>query len=423
MQNLNYKLILEIVGGILFLLLLAWFFIFRETPGLEPTTTQPINSFDSQSTVGIPSNDSNIGGPSGGGGLSSPTSAQKIFKISDGPVAGATYIQDLRPTTTMARFVMQQSGHMLDLAIDSPGSVARSASNTTIPGIARVVWEMETVGGRLRAAGAVLQYLDSSTIKSVLLTFPLASSSATSSGQASGPVRIQFLPNDAFSIAASPDGKSIAYLIRTASGSDGYVASASGTNPKKLFSLPLSHMTLSWPSLGTLLATSKAATGVPGVALSINAASGIVSPLLYALGLTANADLGFTKVVYQRAGLDGRITYAHDTKSNLDQPLSFDPAPERCVWSKAQASVMYCAVSLSYTAPNYLDLWHQGAASAADSIVVYNLLTGRAAIITTPGGPDGGVSSDIAELAVSAEDKYLLFITKGDRSLWGVRLF
>ncbi|HEY4501894.1 MAG TPA: hypothetical protein VJJ20_02410 [Candidatus Paceibacterota bacterium] len=420
--NLNWKLVVEIAGGIFFVLLLIWFFFFRQTPALEPTSTQPINSFDSQSTVTIP-NATNAGGTKEGEGLSSPLSNQKIFKISDGPVAGAAFIQDLRPTTTLARFVMQASGHILDLAIDSPGSVARAVSNTTIPGIARVVWEVENINGHQVAAGAALQYLDGSTIKSVLVNFPVASTSSTSSGQGSGPVRIQFLPNDAFSIAASPDGKSIAYLLKTQSGSDGYVASASGTNPKKLFSLPLSQMILSWPSAGTLLATSKAATGVPGIALSINAASGAVSPLLYTPGLTANADFGFTKVVYQTVTQDSRVTFAHDTKSNLDRPLSFSPAPERCTWSRAQVSVMYCAVALIYIAPNYLDLWHQGTASMADSLVAYDLLSGQTTIIATPGGSDGGVSSDIAEIAVSADDKYLLFVKKGDRSLWGVRLY
>jgi len=415
----NWKLIAEIAGAVLFVLLLVWFFFFRQTTTLKPATTPPISTFDSQSTVTVPDTSTNAAGLSEGGELSSPVSTQKIFKISDGPVAGATLIQDLRPTTTLARFVMQESGHILDLAIDSPGSVARAVSNTTIPGIAHVAWETQTVDGRQAAAGVALQYLDSSTIKTVLLTFPVASTSSSTSS----PVRVQFLPNDAMSIAASPDGKSIAYLLKTASGSDGYVAGASGINPKKLFSLPLSQVVLTWPSAGTLLITSKAAAGVPGIALSIQVASGAVSPLLYSPGLTASADFGFEKLVYQSTTQDSRITYAHDTKSNLDRPLSFSPAPERCAWSRTYASVMYCAVALTSIAPDYLDLWHQGAASMADSLVAYNLLTGNTIIITTPGGTDGGISSDVDGLAVSADDKYLLFVKKGDRSLWGVRLY
>jgi hypothetical protein len=160
----------------------------------------------------------------------------------------------------------------------------------------------------------------------------------------------------------------------------------------------------------------------PGIALSINAASGGASPLLYAPGLTATADRGFAQVVYQSATSGNRLTFAHNTKTNLDRPLSLDPMPEKCVWSRLQESVVVCAVPLAYTAPGYADLWRQGAASVADSIVAYNLLTGQATIITTPGGPDGGVPSDIMQMALSADENYLLFVSKGTRSLWGVRL-
>ncbi len=420
-MNLNWKLLAEITGGILFVALLAWFFFFR-SPGLEPTDTTPQQTFG-QGDVRAGA----VAAPQGGQGsanaaepIQSPVSKQKVFKISDGPVAGAALMQDGRPTTTIARFVMQQNGHVLDLPIDSPGKVSRAASNTTIPGAQRVVWAVQTVSSRQVAAAAVLQYVDNGTIKSVALAFPQATTSASSSMPS--PVRIQFLPDNLTGLAASPDGLSLVYLAATASGSDGYVARADGTSPKKLFSLPLSQMRISWPSPGVILAASAPAAGVPGITFSINAGSGAVSPTLYAPGLTATADPSFSRVVYQNASAQGRTTYSHDTKSNLDRPLSFDPIPEKCVWSQLEAGFMYCAVPLSYTAPNYLDLWHQGAASAADSIVAYDLITGQTTIIATPGGADGGVASDAMQLALSADEKYLLFVSKGARSLWGVRL-
>lgn len=419
MQNLNWIRIAEIAGGVLFVALLAWFFFFR-SPGLEPAETVPQQTFGQAGVqTGVNAAPSGQGSDSAAT-IQSPTSKQKVFKISDGPVAGAAFMQDSRPTTTMARFVMQQNGHVFDLAIDSPGSVSRAASNTTIPGSVHAVWQMQTVAGRQVAAAAVLQYVEGGTIKSVALVFPQATTTASSITAA--PVRIQFLPDNLTSLAASPDGLSLAYLVKTEGGSDGYTASYDGTNPKKLFSLPLSQITISWPSAQVILATSKPATGVPGIALSISTASGAVSPILYASGLTTTANQGFTHVVYQSAAAQGRLTYAHDTKSNLDRPLSFDPIPQKCVWSRLEASLMFCAVPLSYTAPNYVDLWHQGAASAADSIVAYNLLTGQTTIMATPGGAEGGVASDIMQMALSADEKYLMYVAKGSRSLWGVRI-
>lgn len=415
MQNLNLRLIAEVAGGALFAMLVIWFFFLR-SPGLEPADTVQ------QQTFGTGETRSSVSPADGSDGniaqsIQSPTSQQKVFKISDGPVAGATFMQEPRPTTTVARFVMQQNGHVLDLPIDSPGSVARAVSNTTIPGALEVVWEMGSDATRQAALGAVLRYADQGIIKSVVLNFP--QTSATTTVQ---PVRIQFLPDNISSLAASPDGTSIVYLVATAGGSDGYVARADGTNQKKLFSLPLSQVTVLWPSTGTILATSRAAAGVPGIAFSVQAASGAVSPILYAAGLTATADPGFNQVVYQNADGADNFTYAHNTKTNLDRSLSFDPIPEKCIWSRVEQSLMYCAVPLSYVPGDYLDLWHKGAASVADSIVSYNLATGANTIIATPGSAQGGVASDILQMALSADEKYLLFVKKGDRGLWGVRL-
>ncbi len=420
MQNLNWKLLVEIIGGVLFVVLLVWFFLFR-SPGLEPANTEPQQTFvPSDTTTGVAASNNPSSNAVETTGLQSPTSKQKVFKISDGPVAGAAFMQDLRPTTTVARFIMQASGHVLDLAIDSPGSVARAISNTTIPGALQAVWAMQTVVSRQVAAGSVLQYIDNGTIKSVALVFPTASTTASSTAPA--PVRIQFLPDNIRSLTASPDGLSLTYLIATAAGSDIYTARYDGTSPKKLASLPLSQVIISWPSASVILATSKAAVGVPGIALSVNAASGAVSPVLYAPGLTATADFSFKYVVYQSATAQSRLTYTHDTESNLDRPLSFDPIPEKCVWSRLQAGLMYCAVPLSYTSPQYMDLWHQGAGSASDSIVSYNLMTGQTRPVANPGGADGGEASDIMQMALSGDEKYLLFVAKGTRSLWGVRL-
>lgn len=419
--NLNWKRMAEIAGGVLFAALLIWFFFLRSVPELEPAETAAPQTFN-QSDVRVD--------PEGAGAaerdgnavqerIVSPVSDTKIFKIADGPVAGAAFMQEARPTTTVARFVMQQNGHVLDLPIDSPGSVARAVSNTTIPSIARVAWALQNVGGREVAAAAALQYIDSSTIKTVSLAFPAA---ATSTTAMRAPVRIQFLPNDVLDVAFSPDGNSVAYLLRTAAGADGYVARHDGTNPRKLFSLPLSQATLGWPSSGTLLAASKPAAGVPGVAFSISASSGAVSPVLYAEGLTATADPDFAYVVYQQTSQQLRTSYAHNTETNLDRLISFDPIPEKCVWSRSSASLMYCAVPLAFVPPDYLNLWHQGTYAAADSLVSYDIITGQTTIVAAPGGPDGGTVSDIAELAVSGDDRYILYVKKGERSLWGVRL-
>jgi hypothetical protein len=408
---MDLKYIYTWVGWTLVLLLIIgglWFFFFRSA---SSSTNSPAQSF-----FGTPVNTSttvtnNNGTSNGSQTITSPqVASQKIFLIAQGPIAGATLIQTLNPTTTLARYINQEDGHVYDLPLDMPGAVPRVVSIVTIPGAERVLWVEQ-------GNAAILQYLDSSVVKSVYLGFPTATTSINIL-----PTRIQFLPDNIIDIAASPDGKSVAYLLKTASGSDGYIAKSDGTGTKKMFSLPLSQVLISWPAQTTLLVQSKSAVGVPGIAFAVDAKSGVVIPLIYAQGLTAIADETFTHVIYQTA--DGSInppTYIREIKTGLNKPLDLSPYPEQCIFSNSNSILTYCAEPVS-AVNNYLDLWHAGIMSNSENIFSFNINTGTSSAVAFPGSADGGVQSDILEMALSPNEHYLSFTTKGARSLWGVRL-
>jgi hypothetical protein len=398
----NLKAIAGIIGaGVVAALFIVWL-VFFNTPTITPDVSQPQFGSGTTATSVVTPNTTNEAQ------TVEQVSTQKVFKISNGPVAGAALIEVTRPTSTIARFVLATNGHIFDFAIDTPGAVPKSISNTTIPGIARTVW---SEGGR----GALVQYLDIDTVKTAHIALPPAATSSTNAG------RIQFLPTGAQSVAVSPDGASVAYFLLTTSGSTVYIARADGANAKSLASLSFSQLILSWPSQGTLLAYTPSAAGVPGVALTIDSRTGAVGSLLYAAGLTATADRTFSQVVYQTV-TNSRDTYVQNVRTGLSRPLSFDPMPESCRWSLVSSSTLYCPAPYTYVGPSYVDLWHLGAQSAPNSLFSFDVGTGRTTLITTPGERDGGERSDIAELVVSQSDLYLLFIRKNDRSLWGVRL-
>ena len=408
-MNTQIKWIITIVAvGIAAAGTIIWVVYFN-TPALTTTTGNGSQFGTSVDTQAIATSDQRPITNNGAPVINNTISAQKIFKIANGPVAGATLIQTTRPaTSTVARFVVQTNGHTFDLVLDSPGAVPKAVSNTTIPGIIKVVWSEK---GR----GALMQYLDANILKTVHFLMPQPASTTTV------PVRVQFLPEGISSLAVSPDGANVAYLVKTTAGSDGYTANANGGGVKKLFSLPLSQVTIAWPSSGTLLAQSAPSAGVPGVVFSIDAKTGANSPLIYARGLTAIADRSFSRVIYQTADTS-RSTYIRDTKTGLAKPLSFDPLPEQCVFGNATSTTMYCATPLAYVPANYLDLRHIGTANTALSIISFNVTTGKSTIVASPGGADGGEQADIAEMTISQDDKYLIYIRKGDRSLWAVRL-
>lgn len=406
-MNTQTKWILVIVAaGVAAAGIIVWIVYSTPDPAATTNTGAPFAESQNRTTTTMAQPDAtNTGEPV----LSTEVSAQKIVKIANGPIAGATLIQVTRPaTSTIARFVTQTNGHTFDLVLDSPGTVSKTVSNTTVPGIVKVTWSEK---GR----GALMQYFETNTVKTVhFLLQPPASTTTI-------PARVRFLPEGITSLAVSPDGANIAYLVKTTGGSDGYTAQADGNGTKKMFSLPLSQVSISWPSSGTLLAQSASAAGVPGVVFSVDAKTGVNAPLIYASGLTAIADRSFGHVIYQTADTE-RSTYVRDTKTGLAKPLSFDPLPEQCVFSNATSTLMYCATPLTYVPANYTDLRHVGAIGTPLNIVSFNIATGKSSIVASPGSADGGEQADIAEMSLSPDDKYLIYIRKGDRSLWAVRL-
>lgn len=402
-MNFNWKLLAGIgLGGAVLLVLLGWILFRGSTPD-EQTPLQTFGTADTRSTVGADTETPPTNAPTG-----TAATASKIFKITDGPIAGATFVQTQNPTTTIARYVRADNGRAFDLAVDSPGAVPRPVSNTTIPGVAKVAWT---------GPAAILQYLDQDIVKTLNLGLPAATTSMSAA-----PVTIQFLPNNIVDVAVSPNGQNIVYLLRTQAGSDGYIARVDGSGARKLFSLPLSHLRLTWPSVGTILAYTAPAYGVDGVAFSIDATTGAAGALIEAAGLTVVGDRALSRILYHTTGGPaGRVTYSHDIKTGLDVALSFDPLPEQCIWSRLATSTAYCATAATYVPENYGDLRRSGEATAPQQIVAYDH-TNRSTLVALPGGPDGGVVSDIVDLALSLDERYLLFIKKGDRSLWGVRL-
>jgi hypothetical protein len=410
MQNRTYY----ILGGIivfLFIILSIWFFFFRSTGTLSTDGNSPSSLFGN--TPDTANTQSSTDTSNGTQTINTTVSSQqKIFKITDGPIVGATLIQTLRPTTTLARYIRQDDGHVYDVPLGVAGAVPRIVSNVTIPGGQRAIW---LEGG----SAALLQYVDDSNIvKTVYMGFPVAT---TSGGIL--PTRLQFLPDNIIDIAASPDGKSVAYLIKTASGSDGYLAKSDGTSSKKAFSLPLSQMLMSWPSEGTILVQTKSAAGVTGMAFSVETKTGNVSQLVTAQGITASADPAFKRIVYTISDNTKMAAYDYRVSTKLNNPVSPTIFPEKCIWNKSiNISLAYCAVPNAEVGNRYLDAWHAGTQTLADNIWQIDFNGGVSSILAIPGTKQGGVLSDIFEMALSPNEKYLSFTTKGARALWGVLL-
>lgn len=398
---------LAIIIGLPLVVSIAWFLFFRPvaTPSETVNTTSTSNINGAQSVSVSPT----VQEPETNTVNTTTVVQQKVFEVVDGPVAGATVVQMRQPTTTVARYVQQNNGHVFDLVINSSGAVPKAISNTTIPGINRVLWAKQ-------GSAAILQYLDGNVTKTVYLGFPVPNASTTK------PVEVKFLPEGIQDIAVSPSGTNIVYLLRSTTGVRGFVAAPDGTGSKELFTLPLSEILITWPSTNTILAYTKSNASVAGIAFSINTSNGAVIPLLHTSGLTITANPSYEYLVYQTNDSVGAATYVRTVKSGQQARLSFNPAPERCIWGQAATSTLYCAGPVTHVTSTYLDFLHTGAVTEAEAVFFVALPSKASSIIALPGGEEGGVPSTIDSMALSPDEKYLLFVRRGDHSLWGVRL-
>ena len=193
---------LGVVAVIILAILLLWYFFFARAPATKTQTQPQAGDFGTTvggtNTTGVTVNLDQSSVPPDF--ASAPGKLQKIFKIADGPIAGATFIQTQNPTTTLARYAMADNGHVFDLGIDMPGAVARAVSNTTIPGLVAAQWGVH-------GSAALLQYLDGQVTKTVYMGLPTTTPTANSR-QA---IHIQFLPDNINNFSVSPDGKNIVY--------------------------------------------------------------------------------------------------------------------------------------------------------------------------------------------------------------------
>jgi hypothetical protein len=403
MGTVNWR---YVIGGVLLALVIAsavGLILLRSSSSQSPATN---NLFGQAGNTNIPTITGGSNTPAQQTFVYTPNTQKRIFKVADGPVASATYVQTSNPTTTVIRYIRQDSGHVYEQPLDAPGSAMRIISNTTIPGVQNAIW---TRNGN----SVTLQYAQGSVIKTASISFNGGSTTQ----------QVRFLPDNITGLAASPDGKSLVYLLPTTAGTDGYIADYNGASVRKVFSVPLAQVTVSWPSLDAILLQTKPAAGVAGIVFQVSTKTGQYSPLLYdtALSVTASGDL--SHVVYQTDIKGKRTTYDHNMATGQETALSGPPIPEKCAWATRGSAVLVCAFPNTVVPVNYLDLWHQGTASAADILVGFNLVTHTDVAIGTPGNAaDGGTKADVADIAVSPDGLYVLYIAKGGRSLWGVNL-
>ena len=340
-----------------------------------------------------------------GGGPAKPTNfTQKLRQLSAEPVAGAGVL-DVKAGTPV-RYIEKATGHIFEVELFSPNR--SRVSNTTIPVVYDAVW------GNKNGA-LVARYLkeDNQTIDTYSLI--IKATSTTTDNVISG---IAF-PSGISDLSVL--GDSIFYLVRGENGSTGYTSNFSQGNRKQVWLSPINELLSQYVNQRTVALTTKPASGVPGFMYFVDTGNGNVKKVLGNVpGLSAlSNDLGTQLVVLKQS--TNALMSLYDIKSNTYSALTPATFPEKCVWSKKDRDVVYCAVPRSSIGGGSLTAWYQGYASFTDDIWQYNLKNNIAVVIENL-SENAGQSIDVEKPLLSENEQYLIFMNKIDNTLWSLDL-
>ncbi len=338
--------------------------------------------------------------------------APRIRKISNDQIAGSTLI-DTRDAT-IVRYVERGTGHVYEATSNTLSQ--KKISNTTIPKIYEALWTG-------KGDSVLLRYLksDNETIETFYAKLG-KSNSATEDSEVVGELEGTFLQTDIKEIVVSPSKVSIFSLISDISGSIGTVSLPDGTKISKIFSLPVKEFLVSWPKDSTLVLTTKPSANVLGYTYTLDSKSGAFVKVLGDIrGLTVLANPALSHILYSE-GRQGKIFLnIFDVKNGSFAATPFQTLPEKCVWSKAETLVFYCAVPKEIVSGEYPDIWYQGSLSFSDKIWKIDLNTNTTTLIADT-KEEAAIDVDAIHLSLNEKENYLTFTNKKDSSLWGIQL-
>ncbi|MEI6659922.1 MAG: hypothetical protein WCK91_00685 [bacterium] len=355
----------------------------------------------------------NTGGGKGGGTTGGgEVVASKFHKLTDFPIAGATFFYDTRnipqvegvkpdPTkpkfeiVPSLRYVERVTGHIDELYLDT--KVVGEISNSTIPNIYESMFDS-------KASTVIYRYLSSdNSISSFIATL--------------GGTKGDFLPSNIVDLSLSPDKTKFFYLIKGASGINGTIQNFTDGKKNPLFSSSYDEWLSQWVNAGSIFLTTKASGGENGYLYSLNTSNGSLKKIFGpVMGLTTNSNNGGTVVLYSNSFSGGVSLGLFDVTSHKTSDLGVSSLPEKCVWSTDNTSV-YCAIPDSLPIGQYPDSWYQGLVSFSDHFIKINTKTSEVINLGTP-----NESIDATHMFTDDKEIALFFTNKKDSTLWSLDL-
>ncbi len=405
------NLILTIILIFIILIVSFFYFYFFNNSNNQNINKEPTEEFPFGTTQNEETNINN--GVNGGSilnnlfGSSTLTETEnnnliKIRQIYKKPISGLTFIEK------KLRFIDRASGNIYDYQTENPTIDPIRVTNTTIPKIQESVFFN-------RGQNVILRYIDD--LKSITSFIGKIS---TSSDPNINEINGEFLSKDIKQIVVSPSNNNIFELAeKQNTGVFGYIYSTTTINNKKeIFNSPISLWNISWPKEEIITFTTKPNHKDYGFMFFFNTKTYSFDRILgEIIGLTTNTNSTAEEVFYSENKVNSLKLKIYDIKNLENKSLEINTISDKCIWSKFNKKIIYCAVPNIIPKGNYPDDWYQGKISFNDSFWKINIEEGTTKIIYENKN-NSGLELDVINLNISPDDKYISFINKNDLSLW-----
>jgi len=336
-----------------------------------------------------------------------PAAVPRLQRVSAVPAAGAAVYRN--GEEAVVRYIERGSGNVYEYQPVSQKS--SRLTNKTLPKIYEALW----TGNPDRL---LIRYLKDGAETVQTFEVLLDPASGTTTGNSLRDVTASFLEQNIRDIAVSPKGDRLFYLAGGSAGVAGIVSSTDGRQRERIFESNLVGWLADWPAENVITLTNSPTAGGAGFLYFLNPRSGLLSKVLGGLpGLTTltNGDAGAV-LLASSEGSSVKFS-AFDVKTGESKDLPVRTLPEKCVWSKLQKHVVFCAVPKTLPFAVYPDFWYQGRVSFDDEIWKINTATGAPEALFSAADRDYR-PFDAIGLTLDPKEEYLVFSDKKDLTLW-----
>jgi hypothetical protein len=236
-------------------------------------------------------------------------------------------------------------------------------------------------------------------------------------------LKTKTLPYNMFSVVMSPERDFFAsYIEQKGVGSLVNISRLDGTGVVNIYKSPFREWLLSWPNTNTVVLNTKPSAYSEGYAYSINTKTKAFKRLTGGqAGLTTLLSPDGLNVLVGESVEGSMKLSVLNIKTNSYKDVYARTLPEKCVWSKLEKSVLFCAASESIVYAPYPDAWYQGLVFFDDNIWKINTETQENKLLyVIKNSIKEGL--DITNLLLDKNEDYLLFTNKKDLSLWGLQI-